>query len=109
MFNIYYLNLGSPDANERTMNLSDYLFVVYVKLFVIFEQTELNEPLIKRTRPSVYFPDSTESISIKFNIWEIRAGNFFLHHRVQTGSGAHPASYPMGTTDSLPGGKAVGT
>jgi hypothetical protein len=23
------------------------------------------------------------------------AGNFSLHHRVQTGSGAHPASYPM--------------
>jgi len=21
---------------------------------------------------------------------------FFLHHRVQNGSGAHPASYPMG-------------
>jgi hypothetical protein len=25
------------------------------------------------------------------------AGIFSLHHRVQTGSGAHPASYPMGT------------
>jgi hypothetical protein len=25
------------------------------------------------------------------------AGNFSLHHRVQTGSGAHPASYPMAT------------
>jgi hypothetical protein len=25
------------------------------------------------------------------------AGNFALHHRLQTGSGAHPASYPMGT------------
>jgi len=24
------------------------------------------------------------------------AGNFSLHHRVQNGSGAHPASYPMG-------------
>jgi hypothetical protein len=29
------------------------------------------------------------------------AGNFSLHHRVQNGSGAHPASYPMGTRDSL--------
>jgi hypothetical protein len=36
------------------------------------------------------------------------AGNFPLHHRVQTGSGAHQASYPMGTGDSFPGGKAVG-
>jgi hypothetical protein len=24
-----------------------------------------------------------------------RAGNLSLHHRVQTGSGAHPPSYPM--------------
>jgi hypothetical protein len=35
------------------------------------------------------------------------AGNFSLHHRVRTGSGAHPASYPMGTTGSFPGGKAA--
>jgi len=31
------------------------------------------------------------------------AGNFFLHHPVQTGSGAYPASYSMGTTGSFPG------
>jgi hypothetical protein len=37
-----------------------------------------------------------------------KAGNFSLHHRVQTGSGAHPASYPMGTRGSFPGGKAAG-
>jgi hypothetical protein len=36
------------------------------------------------------------------------AGNFSLHHSVQNGSGAHPASYPMGTRDSFPGGKAAG-
>jgi hypothetical protein len=36
------------------------------------------------------------------------AGNVSLHHRVQNGSEAHPASYPMGTRGSFPGGKAVG-
>jgi hypothetical protein len=36
------------------------------------------------------------------------AENIFLHHRVQTGSGAHPASYPMGTRISFPGGKLAG-
>jgi hypothetical protein len=36
------------------------------------------------------------------------AGNFSLHHRVQTGSGAHPASYPTGTRGSFPGAKAAG-
>jgi hypothetical protein len=36
------------------------------------------------------------------------AVNFSLHHRVQNGSGAHPASYPVGTRGSSPGGKAAG-
>jgi hypothetical protein len=35
------------------------------------------------------------------------AGNFSLH-RVQNGSGAHPASYLMGTGDCFPGDKAAG-
>jgi hypothetical protein len=33
-----------------------------------------------------------------------RGLGFFFHRRVQTGSGAHPASYPMGTRGSFPGG-----
>jgi hypothetical protein len=37
------------------------------------------------------------------------AGNFSLSHRcVQNGSGAHPASYPMGTRGSFSGVKATG-
>jgi hypothetical protein len=35
------------------------------------------------------------------------AANFSLHHRIQTDSGAHPASCPMGTRGSFPGGKAT--
>jgi hypothetical protein len=39
----------------------------------------------------------------------VGAGNFSLHHRyVQNGSGAHTASYPMGTRGSFPGSKAAG-
>jgi hypothetical protein len=34
--------------------------------------------------------------------------NFSVPHRVQTGSGAHPASYLMGTGGPFPGGKASG-
>jgi hypothetical protein len=34
--------------------------------------------------------------------------DFSLHHRVQTGSGAHPASYPMGTEGSFSGIKRPG-
>jgi hypothetical protein len=36
------------------------------------------------------------------------AGNFSLHYRVKNSSGAHPASYPMGTRVSFLGGKAAG-
>jgi hypothetical protein len=36
------------------------------------------------------------------------AGNFSLRHRVQNGSEAQPASYPMGSRGSFPGGKAAG-
>jgi hypothetical protein len=35
-------------------------------------------------------------------------GNLSIHHRLQTGSEARPASYPMDTRSSFPGGKAVG-
>jgi len=34
-------------------------------------------------------------------------GNYSLNHRVQTGSGAHPASCPMGSRGSFLGDKAV--
>jgi hypothetical protein len=35
-----------------------------------------------------------------------RGKNFFFFHNVRTGYGGHPASYPMGTRDDFPGGKA---
>jgi hypothetical protein len=40
--------------------------------------------------------------------FSVGAGNSSLHYRVQNGSGTHPASCPMGTMDSFPGGKAAG-
>jgi hypothetical protein len=39
--------------------------------------------------------------------FSVGAGNFSLHHRVQNGSGAHPASYPMSARGSFPGGKVA--
>jgi hypothetical protein len=34
--------------------------------------------------------------------------DFSLPHSIQTGSGAHPASYPRGVRGPFPGGKATG-
>jgi len=39
---------------------------------------------------------------------EVGKGIFSRRHRVQTGSGVHPASYPVGTGDSFPRGTAAG-
>jgi hypothetical protein len=36
------------------------------------------------------------------------AGNYSLHHRVQTGSGPRLATYPVGLGGSFPGDKAAG-
>jgi hypothetical protein len=38
----------------------------------------------------------------------ITINNINIYENVQTGSGAHPASYPMDITGSFPGGKAAG-
>jgi hypothetical protein len=38
----------------------------------------------------------------------VRVCLFSTVHRVQTDSGAHPTSYPIGTGGSFPGGKAEG-
>jgi hypothetical protein len=65
------------------------------------------------------FSDSRESsvgIALGYGLYDrgsrVRfpagAGNFSLHHRVQNGSMAYPASYPMGIGGSFPGGKAAG-
>jgi hypothetical protein len=50
------------------------------------------------------------SVAIVTRLWAGRsgAGNFSLHHHVQNGSGAQPASYPVGTGGSFPGVKWLG-
>jgi hypothetical protein len=61
-------------------------------------------------------PESSVGITLGYGLndrgsrvrFSAGAGNFSLHHRVQTSSGAHPASYPMGKRGSFPGGKADG-
>jgi hypothetical protein len=60
------------------------------------------------TMKNVWFCPCVEALQSTVIRFLAGAGNFSLHHRVQNGSGAHPASYPMGTRGSFPGGKASG-
>jgi hypothetical protein len=61
-------------------------------------------------------PDSSVGIALSYGLddwgstvrFPVVAGNFSLHNGVQNSSGAHLASYPMGTRGSFPGDKAVG-
>jgi hypothetical protein len=64
----------------------------------------------------LYSRDSSVGIALDYGLedrvsrvrFPAGAGNFSLYHRVQNGSGANPASYPMGTRGYLPGLKAAG-
>jgi hypothetical protein len=66
-------------------------------------------PVVNKSR------DSSVGIALGYGLddrdsrvrFPARAGNFF-HHRVQNGSGAHPASYPMDTRGPFLGCKAAG-
>jgi hypothetical protein len=65
---------------------------------------------------NAYYRDSSVGIALGYGLDDrgsrVRflagTGNFSLHHRVQNGSGAHPACYPMRTRGCFPGGKAAG-
>jgi hypothetical protein len=67
--------------------------------------------------PGINIPNAAKSVIlhgarncfyINFVRFPVGAGNFSLHHRVQNGSGAHPASYPVGTRGCFSGGKVAG-
>jgi hypothetical protein len=74
-------------------------------------------PHLVRDSAVHYFYDSSVVIALGYGLddrgsrvrFPAGAGNFSLYHRIQNGSGAHPASYQMGTRGSFPVGKAAGT
>jgi hypothetical protein len=71
---------------------------------------------VKESNVSLQSRDSSVGIALAYELDDRssrvrlpeRAGNFSLHHHVQNGSGAHPASYPMGIRGSFSEGKAAG-
>jgi hypothetical protein len=85
----------------------------------VWKIEQIRKLLIMQFPPtSIYFQSRDSSVGIALGYWlddrasrvqfPATAGNFSLHRHVQNGSGAHPASYPMGTRGSFPGGKAAG-
>jgi hypothetical protein len=65
--------------------------------------TLLINPFLHLTQTQGYYNERLSVVRVPAEV-----GHFSLHHSVQTGSGAHPASYTMGTSGSFSGGKAAG-
>jgi hypothetical protein len=94
-----------------------FSFVFFIKLATEREVRFYFHSLhsVKQIRKHVSSRDSSVGITRGYGLddWGSRvrfpaaAGNSSLHHRVQNGSGAHPASYPMGSRGSFSGGKAA--
>jgi hypothetical protein len=62
----------------------------------------VNHGATSQRQLSSYSPPSDRAIEVR----SPTGPDFSSSPCVQTGSGAHPASYPMGTGGSFPGGKA---
>jgi len=57
--------------------------------------------------PAIFPCSESNSVALGLPV-PAQAGILSLQHGVQTGSGAHTASYPMGTRGYFLGGKATG-
>jgi len=96
------LAIHAPQLNGfHPLNASDYLPCIYNALKKFTEHHG-----IMVTSPAACWRVFMLSPSLPILAW---AGNFSLHHSVQNGSGAHPASYPMGIVGSFPGGRVART
>jgi hypothetical protein len=82
---------------------------VFMALYLVKHRTYLPWPYLLESR------DRSVGIATGYGLddpgstvrFPAGAGNFCLQHRIQNGSGAHPASYPMGNRDSFTGGKSA--
>jgi hypothetical protein len=84
----------------------------FYALIALLEFHTLGQPSFLESFP-YNFVSVTKAASVEHRIISLLyiqhiAGNFSLHHHVRNGSGAHPASYPMGIRGSFPGGKEAG-
>jgi hypothetical protein len=74
------------------------LFCCFFKTFLFYSKTIID------FRGGARIAQSGWMTGVRFPTGE---RDFSLLHSVQTGSGAHPASYPMGTGGYFPEGKAA--
>jgi hypothetical protein len=103
-------------TNLISIFLGHYLWTLSTSLFEkftvcsLYSYTQILEYLIRSSMCKFESRDSSVGIATGYGLnARVRfpaVKDFSLLHSIQTDSGAHPASYPMGTGGSFPGGKA---
>jgi hypothetical protein len=88
----YFITCALPWSIHKHDQISEHRILIFV-CRLIGEAKEIGNNNLS-FNPYVVFPAGF--------------GDFSLHHRVKNGSGAHPASCPMGIRGFFPGGKAAG-
>jgi hypothetical protein len=91
-----------------TITCMDMLFVVLTTVYQLCGSIGIDRNCIGNRRDTISRGSSVGRATDYGVRIPAGAGNCSLRHRVQTGSGAHPVSYPVGTGGSFPGGKAAG-
>jgi hypothetical protein len=98
--NVFYtIFIGNTISYLQVLQYQSYVANTFMSILVNFESRDSSVVIalgygLEDQGSRVRFPAGPE--------------NFPLHHHVQNSSGAHPASYPVGTRGSFPGGKAAG-
>jgi hypothetical protein len=102
---------------EYSIRISGRIQAILTEDFVVFPQSiQPNAGIVPRLGHSRFFPKPFEfirSVGIATGCtagvqFPAEARDLFLLHSVQTGSGAHPASYPMSTKSCFPEVKRSG-
>jgi hypothetical protein len=100
------LPTDQPKTNIFTTNATVEKYSKYPNLWA----TDINTLIPKSRDSSVGIVTGYGLDDRGFRVpFPARDGNFSLHHRLQNGSEAHPASYLIGISSSFPGGKAAGS
>jgi hypothetical protein len=105
--NNYRYDEAFQSYNPR-ISIYDILILTFSASFcIIFLSDDIAKPMNKHFSSVLFLIRWARGWVSSFR-FPIEAGNFSLHHRVQNGSGAHPATYPMGTRGYFLGVKAAG-
>jgi hypothetical protein len=106
------LNLGMYHFVSSVLSMDDdknldFTSAIYLKIVIVMKCCVRNLPRVLLRSVGIALGYGLDDRGSRVRFPE-GAGNFSFHHRVQKGSGAHTASYPMGTRGSFPESKAAG-